>query len=251
MIRVALVGALGRMGQAMSAGLVAPIEVVARVDVRGTGDVVTSLDTLDPTGIDVVVDFSNAQGARASVRWCLAHGVAGVLGATGLTNEEIEAWSDEANATGGHLLVAANFSIGAVLASRFAAIAAPYFTSVEIVELHHDNKRDAPSGTSIAIARAIEASRETAGAAALFDPTTEVVLDGARGASSAGGVRIHSVRQAGLVAHHEILLGKAGEALTIRHDSFSRESFVEGVALAVRAVRQRPGLTWGLDALLA
>jgi 4-hydroxy-tetrahydrodipicolinate reductase len=251
MIRVALVGALGRMGRAMTVGLSDPIVVTARVDVLGGDTVATALDELDPTTVDVVVDFSNADGARRSVDWRLAHGVAAVLESDGVTYEEIESWAKRANEQQGHLLVAANFSIGAVLATRFAAMAAPYFTSVEIVELHHDNKKDAPSGTSLAIARAIESSRELAGASDLFDPTTETVIEGARGAASAGECRIRSVRQAGLVAHHEILLGSRRRSTHHPSRQLLARGFVEGVALAVREVRQRPGLTWGLDALLA
>ena len=157
---------------------------------------------------------------------------------------------EAAEAGPGHLLVAANFALGAVLAMRFAEIAAPYFESVEVIELHHAAKRDAPSGTSLKTAERIAAARAAAGLADCADPTESTVIEGARGGRAPGGVHIHSVRLPGLVAHEEILFGGPGEGLTIRHDSYDRISFMAGVLLAVRAIGGRPGVTVGLDALL-
>ena len=146
--------------------------------------------------------------------------------------------------------MASNFSIGAVLAERFAELAAPYFESVEVIELHHDRKVDAPSGTSIATARAIESARSSAGLDPIADPTERLTIDGARGADAGGGVRIHSVRLPGLVAHQEILFGGPGEGLSIRHDTFDRSSFVLGVALAANAVDATPIFLDGISSLV-
>jgi 4-hydroxy-tetrahydrodipicolinate reductase len=146
--------------------------------------------------------------------------------------------------------MASNFALGAVLSERFAAMAAPYFERVEIIELHHDKKVDAPSGTSLAAARAISDARKKVGMAALVDPTIRTSVAGSRGADVGEGIKVHSVRLPGLVAHQEILFGGPGEGLTIRHDSFDRTSFVQGVALAVRAVNSKPKLTIGLDSLI-
>jgi len=148
------------------------------------------------------------------------------------------------------VVVASNFSVGAVLAERFAAAAAPYFDRVEIVELHHDKKVDAPSGTSLATARQVAAARRAAKQAPLVDPTARFTLEGSRGADGADGVKIHSVRLPGLVAHQEILFGSPGEGLTIRHDSFDRQSFVHGVALALDAVDATPRFIDGISSLI-
>jgi 4-hydroxy-tetrahydrodipicolinate reductase len=181
-----------------------------------------------------------------NLRWCIEAGRHVVVGTTGFDEERLETlrgWL--ASAPGVGVVVAPNFGVGAVLMMRFAAAAAPYFDSVEIVELHHPGKIDAPSGTARRTAEVIAAAR---GGRPSPDATTEE-LDGARGADVAG-VRVHSVRLAGLVAHQEVLLGGHGETLTLRHDSLSRESFMPGVLLAVRAVGTRPGLTYGIDGLL-
>jgi 4-hydroxy-tetrahydrodipicolinate reductase len=147
--------------------------------------------------------------------------------------------------------MASNFSLGAVLSERFAAMAAPYFERVEIVELHHDRKVDAPSGTSITTAERIRAARAVAGRTTPAEPTQRYTIEGARGADAGDGVRIHSVRLPGLVAHQEILLGGPGEGLTIRHDSYDRVSFVQGVAIAIKNVDATPGFIWGIDDFIA
>lgn len=195
---------------------------------------------------EVAVDFTHPDAVMANVRWCVDHGVHCVVGTSGMTDDrlaEVRGWLGESPRVG--VVVVPNFALGAVLMMRFAEQAAPFFDSVEIVELHHPGKADAPSGTARATASRVAAAR---GGRANPDATTSA-LDGARGAS-VDGVPVHSVRLAGLVAHQEVLLGSAGETLTIRHDSLDRESFMPGVLLAVRAAPARPGLTVGLDALL-
>jgi 4-hydroxy-tetrahydrodipicolinate reductase len=243
------------MGQVMARGLgaLSQFSVVALVDLCEPDELfgalyASSLDDLDPTSVDAVVDFSNPEGVVSTARWCASHGVALVVGATGLTFEQRQAVEAAGEKVG--VVMASNFAIGAVLSERFAAIAAPYFERVEIIELHHDRKVDAPSGTSIATARAIGAARAAAGQAPLEDPTTRQTLPGARGADDGSGVKIHSVRLAGLVAHQEILFGGPGEGLTIRHDSYDRVSFVQGVALALDALDDEPRFLDGIDSLL-
>jgi 4-hydroxy-tetrahydrodipicolinate reductase len=253
---LAIVGGAGRMGQALGEGLSATgrFTVAALIDEHEPrelfgGRFVTSLDELDAGSVDAVVDFSSPEGVTRSAVWCARHGVALVVGATGLSDEQREALHAAAERVS--VVVAANFSVGAVLAERFAAAAAPYFDRIEIVELHHDKKIDAPSGTSLATARQIADARRRANQAPLADPTTRVTVAGSRGADGADGVKIHSVRLPGLVAHQEILFGSPGEGLTIRHDSFDRQSFVHGVALALDEVDARPRFIDGISSLIS
>jgi 4-hydroxy-tetrahydrodipicolinate reductase len=199
---------------------------------------------------EVVVDFTHPAAVMDNVRWCVDNGLHAVVGTTGFDDERlatVRSWLAANPAVG--VLVAPNFGIAAVLMMRFAAQAARFFESVEIVELHHPKKADAPSGTARRTAELVAAARREAG----LDPTgpdaTSTALDGARGAS-VDGIPVHAVRLAGLVAHQEVLLGGAGETLTIRHDSLDRTSFMPGVLLAVRQIAARPGLTVGLDPLL-
>src|SRR5487761_2111703 len=243
------------MGQAMGAGLSAldDVTVVALIDVFEPRDLFgarfcSSLDELDADDVDVVVDFSVPDGVVQTTRWCARHAVAAVIGTTGLSGEQRTAVESASLQTG--IVIASNFSVGAVLSERFAAQAARYFDRVEIVELHHDRKLDAPSGTSMSTARDIAAARAAAGKAPIEDATMRHTLEGARGASGAGGVRIHSVRLPGLVAHQEVIFGGPGEGLTIRHDSYDRQSFVQGVAVAIRAIDANPRLIDGISALL-
>lgn len=254
MTSLAIVGASGRMGQALVVGLHAMdgFEVRVLVDLHEPradphSGWAQHLADVDPDSIDAVVDFSSAEGVVASARWCASHTKALVIGTTGLDGAQIA--EVERAATRTRVVMAANFSVGAVLAERFAAIAAPYFERVEIIELHHDRKVDAPSGTSIGAARAIVAARAAHGLAPMVDPTTRSTLEGSRGAD-VEGLRIHSVRLPGLVAHQEILFGGPGEGLTIRHDSFDRQSFVQGVALALVSMPATPGLTVGIESFL-
>ena len=243
------------MGQALARGLASThgFSVVVLVDVTEPGALfgaryVSSLEDVDESEIDVVIDFSTPDGVAHSAIWCAEHGVALVIGATGLSSAQRELVDAAATKVG--VVLASNFSIGAILAERFAALAAPHFESVEVIELHHDRKVDAPSGTSIATAQAIQAARSNAGMGDVADPTERLTIDGARGAAAGGGVRIHSVRLPGLVAHQEVLFGGPGEGLTIRHDTFDRSSFVPGVALAANAVDATPRFLDGIASLV-
>ncbi len=256
MKKVALVGGAGRMGQSLGEhlNLLDAVAVTTLVDVNEPREhfgarYVTSLDEADPTEVDVVVDFSHPDSVVTSARWCAVHARGLVVGTTGLSDDQRRAVEDAARSTG--VIMASNFSLGAVLSERFAAMAAPYFERVEIIELHHDRKVDAPSGTSITTAARIREARSAAGRASLDEPTRRHTLDGARGADAGEGIRIHSVRLPGLVAHQEILFGGPGEGLTIRHDSYDRVSFVQGVAIAIANVDATPGFIWGIDAFIA
>ncbi|WP_028047002.1 4-hydroxy-tetrahydrodipicolinate reductase [Cellulomonas sp. URHE0023] len=244
-IRVAVLGAAGRMGQTVVRAVEsAPdLELVAAVD---AGD---DLAVLAAVGAQVAVDFTIPAVTEGNVHALVDAGIDVVVGTTGWTDESLARVRDHlVDRPGVGVLVAPNFALGAVLAMAFAAKAAPWFESVEVVELHHPDKIDAPSGTARHTATAIAAARAAAGVGPVPDATSEG-LEGARGAS-VDGIPVHSVRLRGLVAHEEILLGNAGEQLTIRTDSFDRVSFMPGVLLAVRQVGSRPGLTVGLDQLL-
>ncbi len=244
MIRVGVLGAKGRMGSQVCATVesAADLELAAQVD---AGD---SMDLL--SGIDVVVDFTHPGVVMENLRWCVGHGLSAVVGTSGFSDDrlaEVGGWLEAQ--PGARVLVVPNFSIGAVLMMRFAAIAAPFFESAEVIELHHAGKADAPSGTAGRTATLISAARDSAGAGPMPDATV-TAAEGARGAD-VDGVRVHSVRLAGLVAHQEVLLGGHGEVLTIRHDSLDRASFMPGVLRAVRGIGELPpGLTVGLDGLL-
>jgi 4-hydroxy-tetrahydrodipicolinate reductase len=255
MKRVALVGGAGRMGQAIGDGLadVNDITVAVLIDLHEPRDLfgatyLPSINDLDVSLVDVVVDFSAPESVVASARWCAAKGVALVIGTTGLSLEQRSHVEKAGTEVG--VVMASNFSLGAVLSERFAALAAPYFERVEIIELHHDEKVDAPSGTSITTAKVIAAARARAGRAPMEDSTVRHTIPGARGAEATDGIRIHSVRLPGLVAHQEVHFGGPGEGLTIRHDSFDRQSFVQGVALAVRAIDSTPRFLDGIASLV-
>ena len=216
--------------------------------------VLADVAALVEVGAEVVVDFSHVDAARESLALCSAAGIHAVIGTTGFSPEDLERLGDQfAGPEGGrpNALLAANFAIGAVLMMRFAALAAPWFDGAEIVELHHDGKFDAPSGTAMRTAERMAEARRVAELPDYPDDRTVTeVVAGARGGAGPGGVRMHSVRLPGLVAHQEVLLGAVGQGLTLRHDSYDRSSFMDGVALAVRAVPSRPGLTIGLEPLL-
>ena len=219
------------------------LALAARLDV---GDEVAALTS---AAVDVAVDFTTPDAVMGNLEYCISHGIHCVVGTTGFTDErldQVRTWL-VANPRVG-VLIAPNFSIGAVLMMRFAAQAAPFFESVEIVELHHPDKADAPSGTARLTAELMAAARGEAGSGPSPDATS-TALEGARGAD-VSGVTVHSVRLRGLVAHQEVLLGGPGETLTIRHDSLDRVCFMPGVLLGVRGIAARPGLTVGLDALL-
>ncbi|MFI0354130.1 4-hydroxy-tetrahydrodipicolinate reductase [Actinomadura sp. 9N407] len=244
MIKVGVLGARGRMGGEVCRAVEGAegMELVAAVD---QGD---ELDAL--TAAQVVVDFTHPGVVMDNLRWCVEHGLHAVVGTSGFDPSRLDAvrgWQREHG--GGNVLIAPNFGIGAVLMMHFAQKAAPFFESVEVIELHHPNKVDAPSGTSYRTAELIAAARSEAGVPVSPDATT-TALDGARGAD-VEGVRVHAVRLAGLIAHQEVLLGGHGEVFTIRHDSMNRESFMPGVLLSVRKVGELPGrLTVGIESLL-
>jgi 4-hydroxy-tetrahydrodipicolinate reductase len=244
-LRVGITGARGRMGQQVCRAVDAAedLELVAMVD---AGD---WLFSVADAGAQVMVDFTHPDVVMDNIRFAVDQGIHAVVGTTGMTDErlaEVREWLQDVPQLG--VVVAPNFAIGAVLSMRFAEIAAPYYPSAEIIELHHADKVDAPSGTAARTAQRLAKVRHDTSVVAPKDATTQE-MPGARGAL-VDGVRVHSVRLAGLVAHQEILFGTEGETLSIRHDSLHRSSFMPGVLLAVRAVSARPGLTVGLEPLL-
>jgi 4-hydroxy-tetrahydrodipicolinate reductase len=242
-IRVGVLGARGRMGTEVCKAVDAAddLELVAMVD---DGD---WLFNVSDAGADVVVDFTTPDVVMDNLHWCIDQGINAVIGTSGFTEsrlKRVRSWLTHKPELG--VIIAPNFAVGAVLMMDFAARAARFFESVEIVEMHHPKKIDAPSGTAVRTAEMIAAARE--GMAAMPDATKEE-LTGARG-SLVEGIRVHSLRATGLIAHQEVLFGTEGETLTIRHDSYDRKSFMPGVLLAVRKVMNRPGLTVGLGPLL-
>jgi 4-hydroxy-tetrahydrodipicolinate reductase len=240
------------MGQAVSGAVAADpdLELVGAVDPQHVGEdaagvvIVAGNDALEAALPDVVVDFTQIDAARKNLDWCAQHAVHAVVGTTGFTDDDLARLRDRF--TTSNCFIAPNFAIGAVLLMRFAELAAPWFETGEIIELHHDQKIDAPSGTAMLTAERMAGASPDWGA----DPTTKHVLDGARGAAGPAGIRVHSVRLRGLVAHEEVILGTTGQSLSIRHDSYDRSSFLPGVLLAVKSIASRPGVTVGLDALL-
>ena len=244
-IRVGVLGARGRMGAEVVRALEAAddTEVVAAVD---TGD--WMFDIAD-AGAEVVVDFTHPDVVMDNLRFCIDQDIHAVVGTSGFDDTKVDTvrqWLEPKPGLG--ILLAPNFALGAVLSMRFAQLAAKYYDTVEIIELHHNRKADAPSGTAAHTARLVAQAREAAGLTEVPDATSSE-LDGARGAL-VDDIRVHSVRLQGLVAHQEVLFGGAGETLTIRHDSLDRTSFMPGVLHGVRAVLDRPGLTVGLENLL-
>ncbi|MDR1710309.1 MAG: 4-hydroxy-tetrahydrodipicolinate reductase [Propionibacteriaceae bacterium] len=242
-MRVGVIGSRGRMGA----------EVCRAVEQAPDLELAWGIDAGDDRGAlgpaDVVVDFTVPAAVMDNISWCLERGSHVVVGTTGFTDERLERVRSQLAAKAGlGVVIAPNFSIGAVLMMHFAERAAAFFESAEVIELHHPDKVDAPSGTAQNTARRIAAARAAAGLGTVPDATNSG-LAGARGADVAG-VHVHGVRLRGLVAHQEVLFGGAGETLTIRHDSLDRVSFMPGVLAAVRAVPGRPGLTLGMEAIL-
>jgi 4-hydroxy-tetrahydrodipicolinate reductase len=244
MINVGVLGARGRMGREVCATVEGAPDalLVAQVD-EG--------DALDPlTGCDVVVDFTHPGAVMDNLRWCVKHGLNTVVGTSGFAQDrlaQVRSWTDSAPDV--RVLIVPNFSVGAVLMLSFAAQAARFFESAEVIELHHAGKVDAPSGTALRTAALIAEVRTKAGLGPPPD-ATRTEMQGARGAT-VDDVHVHSVRLSGLVAHQEVLFGGHGETLTIRHDSLDRASFMPGVLLAVRGVASLPaGLTVGIEPLL-
>jgi 4-hydroxy-tetrahydrodipicolinate reductase len=251
-IRVGVVGATGRMGTAVCDAVMADpeLEFVAAVDAQVGGAmrhgllVASELHAFVDARCDVVVDFTVAAASRITLPFLAENGIHAVVGTTGLNAEEIEGY--RAAFTDSNCLIAANFAISAVLMMRFAEMAAPFFDTAEIIELHHDNKIDAPSGTAVTTAKRMAAASDEWAP----DPTQHELYSGSRGGLGPAGIRIHAVRMRGMVAHQEVILGAAGQSLTIRQDSYDRVSFMPGVMLACKRIADFPGLTVGLDPFL-
>ncbi len=256
-MRIGVSGAAGRMGRTICAAVAADpdLVLVAAVDVAGGGEAIegivaaTHLHAFADAECDVVVDFTVADAARNTLPWLAMHGIHAVVGTTGFTDADFDLFeSGFGGADGPNCLIAPNFAISAVLMMRFAEMAAPWFDTAEIIELHHDRKIDAPSGTAVKTAEAMAAARVDDFAA---DPTEHEVYPGARGGAGPRGIRTHSVRMRGMVAHQEVILGSTGQTLTIRQDSYDRVSFMPGVLLACKRIAGVSGLTRTLDPFLA
>lgn len=251
-IRVGVVGAGGRMGSSVCAAVAADadLELVAAVSRSAAGQqvhgvtVAKELRALADAAAEVVVDMTVASAARITLPWLAMHGIHAVVGTTGLDDNDIDTFRHEFS--GSNCIIASNFAISAVLMMRFAELAAPYFDSAEIIELHHDGKIDAPSGTALATARRMAAASPEWAA----DRTEHVSVSGARGGVGPAGIHVHSVRLRGLQAHQEVILGTAGQTLTIRQDSYDNSSYMPGVLLACKRVSSVPGLTIGLEGYL-
>jgi 4-hydroxy-tetrahydrodipicolinate reductase len=243
-LKVGVLGALGKVGREVCAAVEAAddMELVAEID---AGD---DLAGLEEAGARAVVDFTHPDVVMDNLAWCIEHGIDAVVGTTGFDEDRLATLRAQLEGRDSGVLVAPNFSIGAILMMRFAAEAARFYESVEIVELHHPDKADAPSGTARRTAQLIARARREAGLGPVPDATS-TALDGARGAD-VDGIHVHGLRVRGLVAHQEVVLGGPGETLTIRHDSLDRVSFTPGVLRALRAIGDRPGLTVGLEELL-
>ncbi|OHO81743.1 4-hydroxy-tetrahydrodipicolinate reductase [Corynebacterium sp. HMSC036E10] len=245
MIKVGVLGAQGKVGSAVVAGVkkAEDLELAAEIN---KGD---SLQTLVDEGVDVIVDFTTPSAVMDNLEFCINNGIHCVVGTTGFDDaryQQVRDWCAANEGVG--VLIAPNFAISAVLTMAFARQAAPFFESAEVVEFHHPNKLDAPSGTAVKTAQGIAQARKEAGMGAMPD-ATEQALDGSRGAD-VDGVPVHAVRMQGMVAHEEVIFGTTDQSLTIRQDSYGRESFVPGVLTGVREVANRPGLTIGLDEYL-
>ncbi|WP_327234194.1 4-hydroxy-tetrahydrodipicolinate reductase [Streptomyces sp. NBC_01317] len=244
-LRVAVLGAKGRIGSEAARAVEAAqdLELVAALDQHDT------LEALTASGTQVAVDLTHPDAVMGNLEFCVGHGIHAVVGTTGWNDERLgrlTSWLEASPETG--VLVAPNFSIGAVLTMKFSQSAARYFESVEVIELHHPNKADAPSGTAGRTAQLIAAAREEA----QLPPQPDATVTGLKGARGADvdGVRVHSVRLRGLLAHQEVIFGGEGETLTVRHDSLHHSSFMPGILLGVRRVVSTPGLTYGLEHFL-
>ncbi len=256
MMRVGVSGAAGRMGRAVCAAVVADpdLTLAAAVDRQGAGETIdgvtisTHLHAFADAGCDVVVDFTIAEAARTTLPWLGMHGINAVVGTTGFTADDIELFASTFGTEGGpNCLIAPNFAISAVLMMRFAEMAAPWFDTAEVIELHHPRKIDAPSGTAVKTIERMAAARETDFAA---DPTETEVYPGSRGGLGPRNIRAHAVRMEGMVAHQEVILGAQGQTITIRQDSYDRSSFMPGIVLACKQIHRRPGLVLSLDPYL-
>ncbi len=251
-IRVGVIGAAGRMGRTVCAAIVADqnLELVAAVDSAASGSTVEGLTiakdlrALADAKVEVAVDFTVAAASRVNLPWLAMHNVHAVVGTTGFTDADFAEFKKMF--TSSNCIVAPNFAIGAVLMMRFAEIAAPFFDTAEIIEIHHDGKADSPSGTAISTAQRMAAASGTWAK----DPTTHEAIAGARGAKGPGDIPIHAVRMRGVVANQEVVLGTQGQTLTSRHDTIDRASFMPGVVLACKKIAEHKGFTLGLDKFL-
>jgi 4-hydroxy-tetrahydrodipicolinate reductase len=267
MVRVGVVGAAGRMGRAVCSAVqaAADMELVCAVDPAAAGQDLAELldgpvpalavsggiEALEVDAVEVAVDFTNAAGIGERLEWYADHGVHAVVGTSGIPPSEVERAAVLFERSSANAVIAPNFAVGAALLIRLCELAAPVMDGVEIVELHHEAKQDAPSGTALYTAERIAWARQEADAGPFApDPTTDINLDQVRGGLGPSGIRVHSIRLPGLLAHEEVIFGTTGQTLTIRHDSFDRSSFMPGVLLAVRRVGERSGLTVGLGPLL-
>lgn len=245
MTKVGVLGAHGRVGTAV----VAAVQRTEGLELSAALDHGDDLGALVETGTEVIVDFTVPDAVMGNLEFCVANGVHAVVGTTGWTAERYETlrgWLADNPSVG--VLVAPNFAISAVLTMKLAEIAAPFFDSAEVIELHHPNKKDAPSGTAVHTAEGIARARDAAGLSGQPDATDQS-LEGARGAD-VDGVPVHAVRMTGMVAHEQVILGAAGQTLTIKQDSYDRESFVPGVLLGVDKITSAAGLTVGLEKFL-
>ncbi|KGM19404.1 4-hydroxy-tetrahydrodipicolinate reductase [Corynebacterium auriscanis] len=245
MTKIGVLGAKGRVGSA----IVAAVEADSKHELAAALDHDDELQQLVDAGVEVVVDFTVPDAVMENVEFCVRHGIHVVVGTTGWTEDrynQVREWLQNSPETGA--LVAPNFAISAVLTMRFAEIAAPFFESAEVIELHHPNKKDAPSGTAVHTAEGIAKARRAAGMGTQPD-ATEQSLDGARGAD-VQGVPVHAVRMTGMVAHEQVIFGTQGQSLTIKQDSYDRDSFVPGVMVGVEKIATFPGLTVGLEKFL-
>lgn len=244
-IKVGVIGARGRVGQAIVEGVEAAEDMV----LAATVDRGEPLSKLTDADVEVIVDFTQPGVVMDNLEFCIANGIHCVVGTTGFDAqrlEQVKQWCAQEGA--GHVLIAPNFAISAVLTMVFAKQAAKFFETAEVVEYHHPTKLDAPSGTAIHTAQAIAAARKEAGLGAMPD-ATEQALEGSRGAN-VDGIPVHAVRTRGMVAHEEVIFGAQGQSLTIRQDSYDRSSFTPGVLVGVRKIAEFPGLTVGLDHFL-
>ena len=245
MTKVGVLGAHGGVGTA----IVAAVEADDNLTLAAALDHGDDLQELVDSGAEVVVDFTVPDAVMNNVEFCVKHGIHCVIGTTGWTEErysQVREWLQDSEGTG--VLVAPNFAISAVLTMKFAEMAAPFFESAEVIELHHPNKKDAPSGTAVHTAEGIARARKDAGMGEQPD-ATEQSLDGARGAD-VDGIPVHAVRMTGMVAHEQVIFGTRGQSLTIKQDSYDRESFVPGVLIGVEKIGRKPGLTIGLESFL-
>jgi len=261
-MKIAVVGALGQMGQTVCRAVLQEegLDLVAAVDVRAKDStwslqdlglpsdlqVSAELDAITAAEADVAVDFTVAEAANVTLPWLAEQGVHAVVGTTGFSDDDLTSLATKFEASDANCVIAANFAISAVLMMRFAEMAAPFFDTAEIIELHHDNKIDAPSGTAMQTVERMAAAQGEWG----VDPTENEVVAGARGGIGPAGIRMHSVRMRGMVAHQEVILGAEGQTIKIRQDSYDRTSFMPGVVLAIRSIADQGGLTLGLDGLM-